>query len=94
MLGDLIVSVKQKPMTYKISRGMWDLTPYMYYLTPQVAKETQNEINKFLVFMLQSITGENDLTWSLFDALSMLLVTGNVILSVSKTFKFVGHTPS
>ena len=75
-LGDLVTSWLTKEMPY-LSTSLWSrFHPYMSFLSPSVARETQAEVSRFLVHMLQNITGETELTWSLRDAVDLLLLRG------------------
>lgn len=81
-LGDLIVSLRKMEMTYfdTFSMQTKNPPPHMTLLSTKIARETQAEINNFLIFLLQNITGEQELTWNLMDAIHMQLVTGSIKL--------------
>ena len=54
------------------------LPAHLKYLNGKIAKETQDEITQFLVYLMQEITGDVNITWSLKDTVDMLMVTGNL----------------
>ena len=73
-LGDLTVHWMTIGMHYKQTL----YHTHLKYLNGKIAKETQDEITQFLVYLMQEITGDVNITWSLKDTVDMLMVTGNL----------------
>ena len=69
-LGDFIVPLARYNLHDPVISG---------FLTDQLIKETEKEILNFLQLVLKEITGENDLTWSLIDAVDILAVLGKLL---------------
>ena len=67
-LGNFLMSVYSKEMTKD--------TIEMYYLSTKIVNDTRKEINLFLNKVLVNLTGEEELSWNLLDAIDVLLVTG------------------
>ena len=70
-LGDFIVPLARYNLHDPVISG---------FLTDQLIKETEKEILNFLQLVLKEITGENDLTWSLIDAVDILAVLGKLLI--------------
>ena len=77
-LGDLTVHWMTIGMRYKPTLTCHTRHTHLKYLNGKIAKETQDEITQFLVYLMQEITGDVNITWSLKDTVDMLMVTGNL----------------
>ena len=77
-LGNFLMSVYFKEMS-KGTQGVF--TPEMYYLSTKIVNDTRKELNVFLNKVLVNLTGEEELSWNLLDAMDVLLVTGDTIKS-------------
>jgi len=55
----------------------YDFAKKNYFLTEELVENTEREVNDLLRILLQDVTGEKDLTWSLVDALDIMVVLGN-----------------
>ena len=53
-----------------------DFSRHHEYLSMTVAIETLQELSSFLNTILKEITGEDEITWSLVDALDIFMVSG------------------
>ncbi len=70
-LGDFIVTMaKQALYDESISN----------YLTQGLIENTEKELQDFLRFILQEITEEKELSWSLIDAIDILVILGKPYL--------------
>ena len=70
-LGDFIVPMaKQALCDESISN----------YLTQTLIENTEKELQDFLRFILQEITEEKELSWSLIDAIDILVIQGKPYL--------------
>ena len=67
-LGDFVVF---------FARYDFDVAKRNYLLTEELVENTEREIHDLLHILLQDVTGEKDLTWSLVDAIDILVVLGN-----------------
>lgn len=67
-LGDFVVF---------FARYDFDVAKRNYFLTEELVENTEREVNDLLRILLQDVTGEKDLTWSLVDALDIMVVLGN-----------------
>ena len=67
-LGDFVVF---------FARYDFDAAKSNYFLTEELVENTEREVNDLLRILLQDVTGEKDLTWSLVDALDIMVVLGN-----------------
>ena len=67
-LGSFLMSVYFKEMTEE--------TAEIYYLSTKVVNNTRKEMNVFLNKVLVNLTGEEELSWNLLDAMDVLHVTG------------------
>ena len=50
------------------------------YLTQTLIENTEKELQDFLRFILQEITEEKELSWSLIDAIDILVILGKPYL--------------
>ena len=50
------------------------------YLTQGLIENTEKELQDFLRFILQEITEEKELSWSLIDAIDILVILGKLYL--------------
>ena len=50
------------------------------YLTQGLIENTEKELQDFLRFILQEITEEKELSWSLIDAIDILVILGKPYL--------------
>lgn len=66
-LGDFVVTLARFNLHIKATEN---------FLTDKLIKETENEIQTFLRMLLQEITSEKDLSWSLIDAVDILVILG------------------
>ena len=66
-LGDFVVTLARFNLHIKATES---------FLTYELIKETENEIQTFLRMLLQEITSEKDLSWSLIDAVDILVILG------------------
>ena len=78
-LGNFLMSVYYKEMTKE--------TIEMYYLSTKVVIDTRKEMNVFLNKVLVNLTGEEELSWNLLDAMDVPLVTGEKNISYHLNFK-------
>ena len=70
-LGDFVVPLAKQSLTDK----------YMYpYLTEPLVENSEKELQDIMRLILQEITGETELSWSLIDAVDILVVLGRPIL--------------
>ena len=67
-LGDFVVF---------FARYDFEVAKRNYFLTEELVENTEREIHDLLHILLQDVTGEKDLTWSLVDAIDILVVLGN-----------------
>ena len=70
-LGDFVVPLAKQALD--------DYSIYPY-LTQPLVKNTEKELQDIMRLILQEITGETELSWSLIDAVDILVVLGRPIL--------------
>ena len=70
-LGDFIVPLAKQ--------ALYDQNIYLY-LTQSLIEHTERELQDFLRLILQEITEEKELSWSLIDAVDILVILGKPYL--------------
>ena len=70
-LGDFVVPLAKQ--------ALYDFNIYPY-LTEPLIENTEKELQNIMRLILQEITGETELSWSLIDAVDILVVLGRPIL--------------
>ena len=74
-LGDFVVPLAKQAL---------DDNNIYPYLTQPLVENTGKELQDIMRLILQEITGETELSWSLIDAVDILVVLGRPILCFSK----------
>ncbi len=70
-IGDFLVPLMRKPLDGSVGYE---------FLSPKISQQTKQEISDFLVMILRNITQDQEITWSLIDAVDIFLITGILYL--------------
>ena len=68
-LGDFLISLASKDFE-------WADNVFQYFLSPSIIKVTVQEVTAVLQMILQEVINEPAITWSLVDAMDILITVG------------------